>query len=249
MDPRQPHVLRGIALLVLATSTFSLLDSTSKYLSQHYPAPALVWQRYVLQTLVMAAIFMPKMGLSLARTSSPGLQVLRGLLLVAPSVAFVTALRYMPLAVVTSIVFLAPIIVALVGAPLLGERVAPRTWIALGGGFAGVLLIVRPGGPSFGWYAALPVFCAFCVAGYQILTRKLAGHENPITTLFYPGLVAVFLMPVVFPQYVLLFPTELPHAAALVATGVFGAVGHFLLIRAHAYAPATTLAPFGYSQL
>lgn len=235
--------------MVLATSTFSLLDSTSKYLAEHYPVPAVVWQRYVLQTLVMSALFMPGMGLALVRTSSPGLQVLRGLLLAAPSLAFVTALNYMPIAVVTSIVFLAPIIVALAAGPLLGERVAPRTWLALGGGFAGVLLIIRPGGPSFGWYAALPLFCAFCVAGYQILTRKLAGRDHPITTLFYPGLVAVVLIPVLFPGSVLAFPTEPAHALGLVGIGVFGAVGHFLLIRAHVDAPATTLAPFSYTQL
>ncbi|MGQ0650989.1 MAG: DMT family transporter [Betaproteobacteria bacterium] len=249
MDPRFPHALRGIGLMVLATATFGFLDSTSKYLSDHYPAPAVVWQRFVLQTLVMMAIFMPGMGLSLVKTGSFGLQVLRGLCLACSSVAFVIALRYMHLAVVTSIVFIAPILVALAGAPLLGERAGLRTWLALAGGFTGVLLIVRPGGAAFGWHVFLPLFCALGVATYQLLTRKLAGHANPITMLFYPGVIAIVLIPIAFPGDFVVLPKALPHALALVAIGILGAVGHFLLIRAHAHAPATLLSPFGYTQL
>lgn len=235
--------------MVLATTVFGCLDSLSKYLTGSYPAPAIVWQRFALQTLVMMALFMPRMGLSLVKTASPGLQLLRGFLLASSSVLFVTALRYMPLAIVTSIVFVAPIIVALAGGPLLGEKVSLRTWLALAGGFTGVLLIVRPGGGAFGWYTALPLCCACFVAGYQLLTRKLAGRDSPITTLFYPGVIAVVLMPVAFPGSFYALPTELPHVAAFITTGFLGAVGHFLLIRAHAHAPATMLAPFGYSQL
>lgn len=248
-DPRFPHALRGIGLMVLATATFGFLDSGSKYLSDFYPAPAVVWQRFVLQTLVMMAVFMPQMGLSLVRTRSPWLQVLRGFCLAASSVTFVFSLRYMHLAVVTSIVFLAPVLVALAGAPLLGERVRLRTWIALAVGFTGVLLIVRPGGTTFAWYMVLPLFCAVGVATYQLLTRKLAGYANPITMLFYPGVVAMVLIPIAFPGDFLALPKEPMHALVLLLCGVLGAVGHFLLIRAHTHAPATLLAPFGYTQL
>jgi drug/metabolite transporter (DMT)-like permease len=249
VDPRYPHAARGIGLMLLAVSTFACLDSTSKYLGEHYPAPAVVWLRSVLQTLVMMAVFAPRMGLGLVRTSSLGLQALRGILLTGSSMLFVVALGYMQLAVVTSIVFLAPIFVALAAGPLLGERVAPRTWFALAGGFTGALLIVRPGGAAFDWYVVLPLVCALSVAGYQVLTRKLAGHDHPITTLFLPGLLACVLIPVVFPGSFYVVPTELPHAAAFIAIGIFGSVGHFLLIRAHAHAPATILAPFNYVQI
>jgi drug/metabolite transporter (DMT)-like permease len=150
---------------------------------------------------------------------------------------------------VASIVFLAPIIVALAGGPLLGERVGARTWLALAGGFSGVLLIIRPGGGAFTWWTLLPLACAFMFAGYQILTRKLAARrDDPITTLFLPGLIACFVVPPVFPG-AFQIPTTPLHAAMLGAIGVLGAVGHFMLIRAHAHAPATLLAPFGYTQL
>jgi drug/metabolite transporter (DMT)-like permease len=249
VDPRYPHAVRGIGLILLATCCFGCLDIMSKVLVAHYPASALVWLRYVLQTIVMAAIFLPRMGLRLVRTSAPGLQILRGLMLVVSSVVFVVALRHMPIAEVASIVFLAPIIVALAGGPLLGERVGARTWLALAGGFTGVLLIIRPGGSAFTWWAFLPLGCAFMFATYQILTRRLAGHDDPITTLFYPGLIAVLVIPPVFPGSITGLPSVPLHLAMLVAIGILGAVGHFLLIRAHAYAPATLLSPFGYGQL
>lgn len=235
--------------MLLATACFGCLDTLSKYLVAHYPAAALVWLRYVLQTLVMMAIFLPRMGLRLVRTSSPGLQAVRGLTLVVSSVVFVIALLHMQIAEVASIVFLAPIIVALAGGPLLGERVSARTWLALAGGFTGVLLIIRPGGGAFTWWALLPLACAFLFAGYQILTRKLAARgDDPITTLFLPGLIACFVVPPVFPG-TFEIPTVPLHAAALGVIGVLGAVGHFMLIRAHALAPATLLSPFGYTQL
>jgi drug/metabolite transporter (DMT)-like permease len=249
MDASHPHALRGIGLMVLATFCFGCLDTMSKYLVAHYPASSLVWLRYVMQTLVMMAIFLPRIGLRLVRTSSPGVQLLRSLMLVFSSVVFVVALNYMQIAEVASIVFLAPIIVALAGGPLLGERVSARTWLALAGGFTGVLLIIRPGGGAFTWWALLPLGCAFLFAGYQILTRKLAGRDDPITTLFYPGLIAVLAIPPVFPGSIAGLPTVPLHAAMLVGIGILGAVGHFLLIRAHGLAPATLLSPFGYTQL
>jgi drug/metabolite transporter (DMT)-like permease len=123
-----------------------------------------------------------------------------------------------------------------------------RTWLALAGGFLGVLLIIRPGGGAFTWWALLPLGCAFMFAGYQILTRRLAGHDDPITTLFYPGLIACVAIPPAFPGFFVI-PTEPLHVAMISGIGVLGAVGHFFLIRAHHHAPATLLAPFGYSQL
>jgi drug/metabolite transporter (DMT)-like permease len=235
--------------MLLATCCFGCLDTLSKYLVAHYPAASLVWLRYVLQTLVMLAIFLPRMGLRLVRTSSPGLQLVRGLMLVVSSVVFVLALLHMQIAEVASIVFLAPIIVALVGGPLLGERVGARTWLALAGGFTGVLLIIRPGGGAFTGWALLPLACAFMFAGYQVLTRKLAGRgDDPITTLFFPGLVACFVVPPLFPG-AFVVPTVPLHAVMLGTIGILGAVGHFMLIRAHALAPATLLSPFGYAQL
>lgn len=246
---RYPHAVRGIGLLVLATSSFGCLDTFSKILVAYYPAPALVWLRFVLQTGVMAAIFLPRMGLGLLRTTSLGVQLVRGLFLIGSSVLFVLSLGHMQIAEAAAITFLSPVIVALAGGWLLGERVHARTWFAVAGGFTGVLFIIQPGGAGFTWYYLMPLGCACCMAGYQLLTRKLAGHDDPITTLFYPGLIACLVLPAAFPGSAFDVPQQPLHLAMLCAIGVLGAVGHFLLIRAHHHAPATLLAPFGYTQL
>ena len=241
--------MRGIGLTVLATCAFGCLDTMSKILVAYYPAPALVWLRYLLQTVVMAAIFFPRMGWRLVRTTAPGLQLLRGAFLIGASVVFVLSLGHMQIAEAAAISFLAPVLVALAGGWLLGEHVHARTWVALAGGFTGVLLIIQPGGAGFSWYYLLPLGCAFCFAGYQLLTRKLAGHDDPITTLFYPGLVSCLVIPAVFPGSAFDLPSLPLHLGMITAIGLLGAVGHFLLIKAHHDAPASLLAPFSYSQI
>jgi drug/metabolite transporter (DMT)-like permease len=248
LNPCYPHALRGIGLMVLAVSTFTCLDTTSKYLSQHYPVPAIVWARYLVQMVLMVAFLAPRMGMGLVRTTNARLQIIRGVVLAASSLVFLSALRLMPLAEAASIAFMTPIIIAALAGPVLGERVDARTWVALGGGFVGVLLIVRPGGGLFTPAALLPLASAFMMALYQMLTSKLAGRDAPLTTLFYPAVIGTVLVPAVFPHQLAL-PTGALHAALFVLIGVLGGLGHFFLIRAHDYAPTSTLSPFMYAQL
>lgn len=248
MNPAHPQALRGIGLMVLAVSTFTCLDTVSKYLAQHYPVPAIVWVRYVVHLALMVAVLAPRQGMELVRTTNLRLQVIRGIVLTASSLVFLTALSLMPLAEAASIAFMTPIIIAVLAGPVLGERVEARTWIALAGGFLGVLLIVRPGGGLFTWAALLPLASAFMMALYQMLTSKLAGRDAALTTLFYPALIGTALVPLVFPHQLAL-PREALHAGFFVLIGVLGGLGHFFLIHAHHYAPATILSPFMYAQL
>ena len=189
LNPRYPHALRGIALMIAAVSTFTCLDTTSKYLAQHYPVPAIVWARYVVHMVLMALVLGPRMGAGLLRTTNLRLQLIRGVVLAASSLVFLSALRLMPLAEAAAIAFMTPIIIAVLAGPVLGERVERRTWVALAGGFVGVLLIVRPGGGLFTPAALLPLASAFMMALYQMLTSKLAGRDTPLTTLFYPAVI------------------------------------------------------------
>src|SRR5258706_612161 len=112
LNPRYPHALRGIGLMVLAVSTFPCLDTTSKYLAQHYPVPAIVCARYVVQMLLMVAVLAPRMGMRLLQTSNLKLQIIRGVVLTASSLVFLSAPRLMPLAEAASIAFMTPIIIA-----------------------------------------------------------------------------------------------------------------------------------------
>jgi drug/metabolite transporter (DMT)-like permease len=154
----------------------------------------------------------------------------------------------MPLAEAASIAFMTPIIIAVLAGPLLKERVGGRTWIALAGGFTGVLLIIQPGSGFFTWAAVLPLLSALFLAFYQMLTSKLAGRDAALTTLFYPALIGTAMVPMIFPTQLVL-PASLPHAGLFLLIGVLGGTGHFFLIRAHHYAPSSMLSPFMYAQM
>ena len=245
---KHPHALRGIGLMILAVSTFSCLDATAKYLAAIYAVPTIVWARYVFQMLLMVVVLGPRLRMELVRTAHLRLQLLRGAVLTASSLLFLTALSRMPLAEAASIAFMAPLFIAVLSGPVLHERVERRTWVALAAGFAGVLLIVRPGGELFTWVAILPLGSALLMAIYQMMTRRLAGRDAALTTLFYPALVGSIVVPVVFPL-ALALPDQPAHIAMFCALGVMGGVGHFFLIRAHDHAPASVLGPFMYGQL
>ena len=126
------------------------------------------------------------------------------------------------------------------------HEIAPRgTWWALTISFAGVLLVVRPGSAVFQWAALLPLVNAFCYAGYQLVTRRLAGVDDGVATLFIGTAVAAALTSVVLP-FQWRPPQSALDAAMFFAIGAFGGVGHLLLVRAFEQASATLLAPFAY---
>jgi len=176
------HPLRGIALMLLATLLFAGHDALSKYLSGFYPIVMIVWARYLVHTLLMGALFLPRTGLRVLRSQRPLLQVLRGLCLLGTSILFNSGLMYIPLAEATAVNFLAPLLVTALSVWLLGERVSLGQWLAVSLGFVGVLVIVHPGSAFFAPPILFPFGSALCFCGYQLLTRKLAEVDSPTTS-------------------------------------------------------------------
>jgi drug/metabolite transporter (DMT)-like permease len=246
--PGANHHLRGILLIMAAVSTFAVLDTIAKYLARTYPVPLIVWVRYAMHVLVMLAIVAPRLRWGLVTSQSPGLQVIRGFTLAASSLFFFSALAFMPIAEASAITFLAPLLVTGMSAYFLRERVRRSAWAALGAGFVGVLFIVRPGGAVFSAAAVLPLATAVCFATYQLLTRRLAGVDSTMATLFIGALVGTLVVSFLLPFYWGL-PQSAFHAVLFVMLGVLGAAGHFVLIRAFEHAPPSVLAPFVYAQL
>lgn len=242
------HPLRGILMIMTAVAMFTVMDSIAKYLARFYPVPGIVWARYAFHLLFVVLILGPRMKGRLLRTQRLGWQVLRGLVLAASSLFFFTALKFMPLAEASSITFLAPILVTIGAAFALKEKVEPQRWVAVCAGFVGVLIIIRPGSGVFDAVALLPLATAACFASYSVLTRKLAGLENPYTTLFYSGLVGTVMLAAVLP-FAWQTPATVAHVALLLLMGVLGGGSHLVLIRAYEHAPASRLAPFSYTQL
>jgi drug/metabolite transporter (DMT)-like permease len=248
--PRAPtHVPKQAVLLILCcVLCFTLLDTSIKFLTAHYPVPLLVWARWGVQMVLLLLWLGPTMGRRLVATARPRLQIARGAILVCSSVSFVTALKYLPLAEATAINYSTPIIVALLAAWLLRERLTRARIGFVLAGFAGMLLIVRPGSSIVTGAALLALAAAAFYAMFQILTRKLAG-EDPRVTLFYPALVGTVLMTAYVPW--IEFPARVPwaHVALIVGGSALGTLGHYLFILAFRRAPASGITPFTYMQL
>jgi drug/metabolite transporter (DMT)-like permease len=208
----------------------------------------IVWWRYIASVFLVSLVINPRSRPGVLRTQIPWVQIARSLLLFLSTAFNFVALQYLQLAETTSIMFSTPLIVALLAGPLLGEWVGPRRLVAIGVGFAGVLVVTRPGLGAMHPAALLSVAGAIAYALYGLTTRMLAGHDSSQTTMVYSGLAGVVLMTPLLP-FIWTSPGSPGTWALLAGTGLFGAVGHWLLILAHARAPAAVLSPFIYSQI
>jgi drug/metabolite transporter (DMT)-like permease len=210
--------------------------------------PLIVWARYVSNLAILLAFLAARGELRLLRSARPGLQFARGLLLALATLLFFTSLSVLPLADANAIGFVMPLFVAALAVPMLGERLEMARLMAILAGLVGALIIVRPGSDLFTPYALLPLGMAVCNALYQILTRKVAGLEPPLTSLVWGAIVGAILLSAVAP-FVWVTPQAVSHGVLIVIVGVLASVGHFLLIRSYDYANATLLAPFTYTAL
>lgn len=137
---------RGIILVLIATPLFSVLDTSSKFLTAHYAAAQIVWMRYLCQFILVLLIVAPGRWREITMTRRPLLTILRGAMQGCSSLFVVMAFSTLPLAETTSMVFISPLLVALFAGPILGEKVSRGQWLLIVAGFSGVLLIARPGG-------------------------------------------------------------------------------------------------------
>ncbi|WP_218628216.1 DMT family transporter [Variovorax sp. dw_308] len=247
-DRESERILGAIGLVLLAIACFATLDTATKISVTAVPVLMGVWFRYAFQAVATTAVLLPLHGTSLLRTAHPGYQVLRGALLLVTSVLAFLSLRYMPLAEFTAIVLIAPLAVTLLAATTLKEHVSPLRWALVAGGFAGTLVILRPGGGTFSWAILLPIGLVLTNACFQVLTSKLARTENPLTMHFYTGWVGTLIASVPLPFVWTALPSW-QWWALLLMMGAGGTIGHFFLILAYQRAPASTLTPYLYAQI
>ena len=242
-----PRLGRGIALIVATTACFATLDTLSKMTNRYLPVNEIIWGRYVFHAIALTLLMGPRLKFDLVRTAHPGMQTLRALILLVSSTLFVSALVYLPLAEAAAISFVSPLVLTALSVPLLGDKVRRSQWIAVAVGFAGVLVLIRPGGKLFDIATLLPMGSAVSYALFQIITRKYAGRDSAYTTHFWTAMVCTILTSCTLPFF---WKTpDLWGWLALIAMGLVGGGGHYLLIRAYENAPPATLAPFSYIQL
>ena len=241
------NLLTGSLLMLGAMIVLPVMDGIAKGLSARYPVPQIVWARYVFHLIAMLPIVLLRYRPRALMPDRVGVQLIRGGLLLVTSLLFFTAIARIPLATALALFFVSPLVVTLLGSVMVGERVGAWRWVAVLIGFAGVLVILRPGSGVL-QLAALLALAAGTVHGvYLLTTRRLSGSAPPLVTLGYTALVGAIGMSG-FVGFVWVTPA-LTDLALMVSMGVIAATGHFLVIKAFDYAPATFLAPLGYAEI
>ena len=240
--------LIGIGLVSLTYLLFTLLDGSAKWLVRGMPVIMVVWLRFVLHVLIGGAILFPLRGTALVRSRYLRWHALRALMFVGMTGVNFWALQYLQLTVTSSIFFTVPILIALISALFLGERLDLGRWIAILAGFAGVLVIVRPGSAAFHPAMLAAMGNAVLYAIFMLSTRRLAAYESPETIQYLPAVgAAVLLTPFAIAGWE--WPDTWLEWTVACLLGVLGATGHYLLALAHRYASSSVIAPFVYQQV
>ena len=242
-----PDLLKGIILIVFACFILAGMDALGKYLMQWLHPTQVVWARYTVHTLLVAALFGLQHRRAFLRPAHPWLQVIRGLCLLGVTLGMYFAIRSVPLADATAIMFLAPVLVTLLAGWLLKEPVSGLHWLALGVGFCGVLLIIRPGFSEIQPAMLLPLGSALMLSFYFVITRYLKGRDGATTTLFHTTASGSVVMSILVTGF-WIWPSAVQWAL-LVAMGMMGALGHLMLIRAFHLGQASSLSPYLNTQI
>ncbi len=241
--------LAGAAWMLLGASCIGIVDGIAKYLAATLNGVQIVWGYVGASLIFLLAVTLARgeSPVSLARARRPWLQVARGASLVCSLSALFVSLRYLPLAVATTVSFTAPLIIAALSGPILGERVGAGRWLAVLVGMVGASLVVRPGTDVFHWASLLTLLGAFFFALFNIATRMLARFDRPLTTVLYNFVVSTVLVSLAMP-FVWVTPTA-AQWLLFAASGLLGFAAHISIARSLALADASAVAPLHYVRI
>lgn len=244
-SPRQTQNMRAIALMAAGFFAFAACDIQAKVLTETLSPFQIVWFRQFglfLGVLVLIAI----KGLHILRSQTPFLQIGRGITAVCSASFFVFAVRYVPIADVVAVTFISPFIVTVLAAIILKETVGPRRWAAVAVGFAGMLIVIRPGMGVFHPAIFFVVLAATFFSLRQILSRWLSGGDPVITTVAYTSLTSTGIVTLILPFVWESIP-NLQTVALIIGMASCAGIGEVLVIRALDVGEAVALAPIHYS--
>jgi drug/metabolite transporter (DMT)-like permease len=240
--------LRAIATMIAAVAVFSFMDGLLKLLSAYYPPMQVAALRGATSLPFTLLPVLLRGRLHDLRPRRWPMHLLRGVLSVLVLGGFIYAVRVLSLANAYAVFLSAPLIVAALSVPLLGERIDWRNWLAVLLGLAGVLTMLRPsasGLSTLGTVAALVGATAYALSA--IAVRVLTRSDTTASVVFWTvGLMTVFAATIAAPGWV---PIEQAHWKWLLGLGVLAAVGQYLLTEAFRSAPPSVVAPFEYTAL
>ncbi|MGC6453563.1 MAG: DMT family transporter [Candidatus Puniceispirillaceae bacterium] len=242
--PSRADNIRGAMFMLAGMFVFAAVDAQAKYLTEFMPAMQIVWARQL--ALCFGVILLIGFrGRAVLRTSHPVLQVVRGVMAASSATLFIIGLNFVALADAVSVTFIAPLVVTMLGAVLLGERVGLHRWTATIIGFLGTLVVIRPGFESFHPGLLLPLTAAILFAGRQIVSRHIGHRDRTATTVAYTALTATLLLTLTLPfVWVEIDPRLLP---VLLLMSLMAALGEFLVIRALEIGLAVFVSPLHYT--
>lgn len=233
-------ICAGVAFLVAN-------DAVAKLLTDRYGPIQILFLRNLIAVPIIAGVILAAFGKARLRTNHLRLHAFRGVIMVIGAWLYFTALMHMPLAEATALVFSAPIFITALSVPLLGEHVGWRRWGAVLLGFAGVLIIVRPGSAAFQLAALLPVGTAVFYAVFMISARWIDRSERLWTMMLFAMLFPMlYAAPFAIASW---NPVQSGDIILFVVTAVFGSLGLALIGHAFRLAPAAIVAPFDYTAL
>ena len=239
----------GILLMVITTFIFAVQDAISRHLAAEYNTVMVITIRYWFFAAFVIAVAARNAGgvRAAAQTDQPAVQIFRGVLLATEVCIMVVAFVLLGLVHAHAVFACYPLLIAALSGPVLGERVGWRRWAAIGIGFLGILVILRPGFGMFSPDALVALAAALCFALYGLLTRYVARRDSAATSFFWTGVAgAAVLTP---PGLWLWEPMAGPDWAWMATLCITAAVGHFCLIKAYEVAEASAVQPFAYLQL
>ncbi len=243
------NLTRGIGYMIATMGVFAAQDGLSRHLAElHHPIFIVMVRYWAFAAFVIVLSANRPGGLkSATRTAHPMVQMLRGLMLAGQICVVTYCFTQLGLSTTHSIMSSYPLLVAAAGALFLGERVTVAQWLAIAIGFAGVLILIQPGGDVFNPLSIVPLFCAGVFASYVILTRWVGRRDTSATSFFFTGIGGAVGISLIGPFFWSTFSgSDWLFMAALCVTG---ALGHFLMIKAYEHAEAASLQPFAYLQL
>lgn len=235
----------GVAMLIASMACFAASDALAKKLTTRLPVLEVTWFRYI--ALMLTVLPLLRRDRRVLRSGHLAWQIGRALGMIGSAILFILALGRLPIADATAMVFASPLFVTVLSALLLRERVAALRWAILMLGFAGVLVVMRPGSSAFQAAALLPLGSSIAWAIAIICTRKVSETDGVAVTMTHSALIGCVLLTVMaIPVFVAPTAFELLLVLAM-ATAWCGA--QWLTVQAYHRAEASTLAPFAYSQL
>jgi drug/metabolite transporter (DMT)-like permease len=245
--PPAKRSLWGIFCVIAATACFAVLDTTSQLIGLAAPLVMVQWLRYLIQALSSAAVIAQAREFNNLRITRPTLHITRGLLMLITTMLGFTSLRYVPVADFTAIAMLTPLVVTLASTRLLGEQVPPLRWTLAAGGFAGVLIIIRPLSHTFQPAVLLVLLLVLTGAAFQILTAYMMRTESASHTHLASGITGFIVMSCALPFFWQALPLKI--WGLIVIVGFAASTGHLLFNMAFKRVPASVATPYLYTQI